>query len=344
MAVNLKTLSEQLGLSQTTVSRGLNGYPDVSETTRKRILEAAKKYNYSPNSRAKSLATGKSRTIGHVIPTNSQHEMVNPIFGDFVAGASTVYAENGYSMLLTRVPEDAEIDTYNRMKSSGAVDGIVLQGPSVDDKRIDFLRKLDIPYAVHGRSSGITSDYPWVDVNNRRAFQRATDLLLDLGHRNIALLNGLEVMDFAGRRKQGFIDAFKKRSIEASPDLIFSAEMTEAYGYKVTTEVLATGSPPTAFLSSSLITALGIRRAIEDQGLRMGRDISVVTHDDMLSYLPNGDSEPVFTATRSSVSLAGRILAQMLIEKIEEKSKGPDAHLLEAELVLGQSTGPVSVR
>jgi len=74
--------------------------------------------------------------------------------------------------------------------------------------------------------------------------------------------------------------------------------------------------------------------------MRMGREVSVITHDDMLSYFPNGDAEPIFTSTRSAVSLAGKLLAKMLIEQIEGRTRTEKTQLLEAELVLGQSTGP----
>ena len=86
--MNLRELSQKLGLSQTTVSRALNGYPEVSETTRQRILTAAARYNNPPDTRAKSLATGRAMANGHVIPLGTQHDMVNPIFGDFIAGAA----------------------------------------------------------------------------------------------------------------------------------------------------------------------------------------------------------------------------------------------------------------
>ena len=340
MSVNLKSLAESLGLSQTTVSRGLNGYSDVSETTRARIKEAAKRLNYSPNARAKSLATGKTRTIGHIIPSSTQHEMVNPIFGDFVAGASAVYAEHGYSMLLSRVDNADEAEVYADIISSGKVDGILVQGPSVYDKRIERLIDLDVPFAVHGRSSGVEGSYDWVDTNNRRAFERSTSLLLDLGHRKIALLNGLPYMDFAERRRKGFLDAYNSAGIAPDADLIFSQEMTEGYGYSIANSLLKMEEPPTAFIASSLITALGVRRAIEGQGLSMGREVSVITHDDMLSYLPNGDNLPVFTATRSAVSEAGKILAKILIDRIEGNAAEQATRLLEAELVLGNSTGP----
>ena len=87
MPMNLKQLAESLGVSQTTVSRALNGYPEVSEKTRARIVAAAKAHNYSPSTRAKSLATGRAMAIGHVIPISNNSEIVNPIFADFIAGA-----------------------------------------------------------------------------------------------------------------------------------------------------------------------------------------------------------------------------------------------------------------
>ena len=90
--MNLKELSSILGLSQTTVSRALNDYPEVSEATRRRVKEFARKHNYSPNTRAKGLATGRSMAIGHVIPISTQHEIVNPVFADFIAGAGEVYS------------------------------------------------------------------------------------------------------------------------------------------------------------------------------------------------------------------------------------------------------------
>jgi len=78
--MNLKELSENLGLSQTTVSRALNGFPEVNSETRRRVAEAAERYNYRPNTRAKGLATGQSLSIGHIIPLSTRNELVNPVF------------------------------------------------------------------------------------------------------------------------------------------------------------------------------------------------------------------------------------------------------------------------
>ena len=340
--MNLKKLSETLGLSQTTVSRALNGYPEVSEKTRRRVAEAARQHNYRPNTRAKSLATGRAMAVGHVIPISTKHEIVNPVFADFIAGAGETYSKAGYDMVLSVVPDADEASAYAEMKAKGNVDGVIVHGPRLDDRRIPLLHEIGLPFVVHGRATGASLPYSWLDVNNRHAFERATGLLLDLGHRRIALLNGLETMDFAIRRRAGFAAALKARGLDPDPALMRSAEMTETYGHAAARDLLCARPAPTAFLTSSLLVALGVRRAVEEAGLKLGRDVSVVTHDDELSYFSNGGEVPVFTATRSSVREAGRLAARMLLDRIADPSIGPQERLLEAALVIGPSTGPAA--
>ncbi|MCR8723948.1 LacI family DNA-binding transcriptional regulator [Frigidibacter sp. ROC022] len=338
--MNLKELSARLGLSQTTVSRALNGYPEVSEATRKRVESAARRYDYRPNPGAKSLATGKTMAIGHVIPVSTRHEIVNPVFADFIAGAGEVYARNGYDMRLTVVPDDDEDHAYREIAARGSVDGIIVHGPRPDDPRVKLLTEIGLPFVVHGRTSTQDETINWVDVNNRRAFERATNFLLDFGHRRIGLVNGLETMDFAMRRRQGYCRALEARGLALDPELMAAEEMTETSGYRAARRMLAAPAPPTAFLASSIISAAGVRRAITDAGLVMGRDISVVIHDDDLGYMKNGEDEPIYTATRSSVRAAGRLCAELLLDIIAEPGQNPRHLLLDADLVLGRSTGP----
>ncbi|MEP3602439.1 MAG: substrate-binding domain-containing protein [Stappiaceae bacterium] len=341
--MNLKELSRKLKLSQTTVSRALNGFPEVNEMTRQRVLAAAKTFNYRPSARAKGLATGKAFAIGHIIPTSNKNEMVNPIFADFIAGAGEGFTRAGYEMILSVPTASADqSDIYRSLKSRGTVDGVVVHSPRVDDPRIPLLLGLNMPFVVHGRSSGSTEPYSWLDVNNRSAFRRATDHLCDLGHRNIALLNGSEDMDFAARRRLGFEESMAAHGLSPNPHHLYADEMTEEFGFRTTLNMIDRADAPTAILTSSIIIALGVRRAIEERGLVMGRDISVITHDDRLSYLNNGGDVPIFTATRSSVRDAGSKLAQMLVQIIEQPDSEPVHTLLEAELTVGTSTGPAS--
>ncbi|CUA98063.1 LacI family DNA-binding transcriptional regulator [Pannonibacter indicus] len=342
--MNLKQFSQKLGLSPTTVSRALNGYPEVNEATRERVLAAAKLHNYQPNARAQRLATGRAMAIGHVIPIATRHEMVNPVFADFIAGAGESYSRAGYEMVLSIVPDDQEASVYRELKSRGTVDGIIVHGPKMADPRIPRLQDIGLPFVVHGRSSGTAVPYAWLDINNRRAFRRATDFLLDLGHRRIGLVNGLEFMDFAARRRSGYIEALEARGFKPAPELMFSAEMTEGQGYAAASAMLTLPEPPTAFLASSMISGIGVRRAVEERGLKLGKDVSVIIHDDELGYLKNGAEVPLFTATRSSVREAGRLAADMLLAQIAEPASEPQTRLLECDLIIGQSTGPAPAR
>jgi LacI family transcriptional regulator len=342
--MNLKELALKLGLSPTTVSRALNGYPEVNEATRERVMAAAKRHNYRPNLRAIRLATGRAMAIGHVIPVASKHEVVNPVFADFIAGAGETYSRNGYDMILSIVPDEDEERAYRELRARGTVDGIIVHAPRMNDPRLPLLTEIGLPFVVHGRATGSDLPYSWLDVNNRRAFQRATEFLLDLGHRRIALVNGLEFMDFAIRRRTGYTAALAGRGIAPDPALMSSDEMTELRGYRSAREMLGLDDPPSAFLVSSMISGLGVRRAAEERGLRLGRDLSVIIHDDELSYLRNGEDVPIYTATRSSVREAGRQAAEMLLDIIAHPETAPQQRLLEAELIIGQSTGPVPVK
>lgn len=338
--MNLKELATKLGLSPTTVSRALNGYPEVNEATRERVMAAAKRHNYHPNTRAIRLATGRAMAVGHVIPIATRHEIVNPVFADFIAGAGETYSRNDYDMVLSVVPDDEEESTYRGLKSKGNVDGVIVHAPRMNDPRIPLLRDIGLPFVVHGRATGTSGPYCWLDVNNRRAFQRATEFLLDLGHTRIGLVNGLEFMDFAIRRRTGYLDALAARGIAPDPALMSSDEMTEVAGYRAALRMLAEPRPPTGILAASMISAMGVRRAVEGAGLVLGRDVSVIIHDDDLSYMKNGEDVPIFTATRSSVREAGRLAAEMLLDVIAHPDHAPQQRLLEAELIIGQSTGP----
>ncbi|NTT86473.1 LacI family DNA-binding transcriptional regulator [Tabrizicola fusiformis] len=342
--MNLKELAQKLGLSPTTVSRALNGYPEVNEATRDKVMAAARRYNYRPNARAIRLAKGRAMAVGHVLPMATRNEIMNPIFADFIAGAGEVYSQNGYDMLLSVVPDEAELDAYRDLKSRGAVDGVIIHAVRIGDPRLAALREIGLPFVVHGRSTGETGEYAWVDVNNRRAFLRATEFLLDLGHRRIALVNGVDEMDFAMRRRTGYLDALAARGLTGDPALMTSGEMTELSGFIAAERMLGQDNPPTAFLAASMLSGMGVRRAIEARGLKMGRDVSVIIFDDELSYLRNGEGLPLFTATRSSVRDAGRYAAEMLLHIIAHPDDPLPQRLLEADLILGQSTGPAPQR
>ncbi|MDN5568950.1 MAG: substrate-binding domain-containing protein [Paracoccus sp. (in: a-proteobacteria)] len=340
--MTLKEFAKLVGMSQTTVSRALNGHAEVNERTRARLIEAARQHGYSPNAHARFLATGHANIIGCVIPVSVRNEIVNPIYADFLAGVGEECAARRFDINLSMVPEDDQAQAYRALKSKGMISGVIVQFPRHDDTRPALLDSIGLPYVVHGRVTGHQGPYSWVDVNNQRAFERATEFLLQLGHRRVALLNGDERQDFAFRRREGYLKALRDSGVSPNPSIMATDEMTAAYGYAQTMRLLGMPEPPTAILCSATMIATGVRQATEERGLTLGRDLSVVTFDDDLSYYANRDAVPFFTGMRSPVRVAGRRCAARLIDHVGAKNAPPTQDLLEAELVVGRSTAPPS--
>lgn len=340
--MNLKELARKLNLSPTTVSRALGGYSEVNERTRARVVEAARKFNYKPNTRAKYLATGRAMAVAEVIPLSKKSDIVNPIYADFMVGTGEVFSPAGYDILLSLVDDEGEERTYRELANQRPADGVILHSPRMHDTRIDLLQELGMPFVVHGRTGPDRdpASYAWVDVNNHSSFLRATDLLLDLGHRRIALINGPAGLNFANRRQLGFTDAMARRGVPVDDSLLLNGEMTVGLGYRAARDLIARSDRPTAVLASSILLALGVERAANEAGLRLGRDLSLVTFDDKLSYADNGGDSPHFTAVVSSVREAGNRAAELLLSLIENPTGEPSHILLESQLVLGRSTGP----
>lgn len=338
--MKLKDFAKLVGMSATTVSRALNGHPEVNEATRARLVAAARQHGYQPNAHARFLAMGHASTIGCVIPIGGRNEIVNPIYADFLAGVGEECARRRFEINLTVVPEEDQPDAYRALSSKGLIGGVIVQFPRHDDPRPALLDRIGLPYVVHGRVTGHDGPYSWVDVNNLRAFERGTGFLLQLGHLRIALLNGDERLDFARRRRDGYLRALRDAGHAPRPALMTTGEMTAAYGYAQARALLAGPEAPTAFLCAATMIATGVRQAIEERGLVLGRDVSVLTFDDDLSYYANRDAVPVFSAMRSPVRVAGALCAALLIDRITGGPGDPVQELLEAELVVGRSTAP----
>jgi LacI family transcriptional regulator len=343
MAVNLKQLAGLLGLSQTTVSRALNGYPEVNAETRQRVLEAVRETGYRPNRAAQRLATGKAYSIGLVMPIASGIDS-DIHFGEFLAGLAEEAVKHDFHFVLNPSAPDDEETTFRRLAASGNVDAVFLAYMRANDPRIPILKSLSIPFVVHGRSIGGPRDYPFLDIDNTRAFYDATKLLLQLGHHRIALINGPEYLAFSIRRKKGLMRALEEWGLCLDEALVHHSVMTDEYGYRSMQRFLERPDPPTAVLCSSTVLALGAARAINQAGLVIGRDISIIAHDDVLPMLkPENFSVPL-TTTRSSLRAAGTRIATRLIGGILNRGDHPEQELWRAELIVRASTGPAPGR
>lgn len=337
--MNLKQLAEHLGLSQTTVSRALNGYPEVGAETRRRVDEAARKLGYRPNPYAMRLATGRANAIGHVLPADKAL-LIDAHFMDFIAGAGDYYSSTGFDVMLHVGGPENEEAVYRRYAQTGAVDGVVVMGPRISDWRIDFLKELKLPFIVHGRVAGTELGYAWMDIDNRGAFHAAGRHLTGLGHRRIGFINGDERMTFAAHRREGYDMALREAGIETDLALVSAQPMTEENGYRESIRLLSLAERPTALMLSSMLMVSGAIRACHELRLEIGRDVSLIAHDDGLPFLNAEGLSPRLSTVRSSIRDAGNRVAELLVGMINDPDAALPHELWPVELIPRGSTGP----
>jgi LacI family transcriptional regulator len=285
------------------------------------------------------LATGRSHVIGHVLPSDGVL-LIDPHFSDFIAGAGDVYSANDFDVMLHVGGAVDEQTVYRRYAQSGAVDGVVVMGPRLNDWRINLLTELELPFIVHGRAGDLEEGYAWLDIDNRGAFKRATKLLTDLGHRRIALVNGNEAMTFATHRRQGYEEALTSCGIGLDPSIMTSDAMTEENGYRHCKRLLSSANRPSALLFSSMLFISGAIRAAHELDLHIGSDVSLIAHDDGLPFLNAEGLVPSLTTMRSSIRAAGSRVAELLIEMINNPAASQPHELWNVDLIVRGSTGP----
>jgi len=339
--MKLKDLADALGLSPTTVSRALNGYPEVKEATRERVLEAARRFNYLPNVSARRLATGRAGAVGVVLQSN-RSLLLDPHYAEFLAGLGERFSDEEIDIVLSPTRGD-ELANYRRMASGMRVDAIILSTPLIEDGRIKLLSDLGIPFVLHGRTISPVP-HAWLDVDNESAFRQATLYLLDLGHERVALINGDPRLTFAAHREKGYREALASRGLAVEPKMIAGGMMTDEVGFRAAERFLAERDRPTAMVVSSMMMALGAFRAIRAAGLELGRDISMIAHDDVFPFLNADRMVPTMSTTRSSIRAAGTRIAELAIEMLGGRPAAGIHELWPVDLVIRASTGPAPLR
>ena len=335
--MRLKDLAEHLGLSQTTGSRALNGYPEVNEATRLRVAEAAARLGYRPNASALRLATGRSGAVGLVLRGADE---LGPHMSEFLSGLGGRLATEEIDILVTTVESyQDEIAAYRRLAASQKVDAVILHSPKLHDERAEVLMDLKLPFVLHGRTN-VDRPVAWLDIDNTGAVERATSHLLDLGHRRIALMNGIKGRTFAEHREIGYLAALSARGVPFDPALMGNSIFTDEVAFRLAQAMLELRPRPTAFLAGSMMTALGIFRAIRQAGFALGKDVSMIAHDDVFPYLNADNMYPTMSTTRSSIRAAGTRMAELILQLLAGKPAEDIHELWPVELVLRESSGP----
>lgn len=336
MKVNLKTLSESLGLSQTTVSRALNGYTDVAEATRRRVKEAAEAMGYRPDPLARRLATGRTDMIGMVFPFNAT-EFGDHRFGEVVAGLTEGLAKHGMDLVIIPTHPATELETYAHMIDSRRVDAFIVGWTQVDDPRIKMLQARGFPFLAYGRTR-TRKAYAWFDFDNEAGARIATERLIALGHRRIAIIHAPLSFNFAAQRFAGFRGALKAAGIIHDDTLMAEARPSRIAGYKAMNTLLDHPAPPTAVLIDNNLAGLGGLRAVEDRKLHPGKDISFIVYDGISADIPL--SYKVTWIVQGTGESTGLKLAEQVLAVLNGKPVGRLHHLASPSLAAGDTDGP----
>lgn len=333
----LKTIAKATGFSVTTVSRALGGYDDVNEKTRELILEEANRQGYVPNLNARLLQKQRTQTIGLIMPF-MHPRLTDPFFSEFVAGISSGAATAGYDLLIsTDMTDTTEMETYRRLVSRGRVDGMVLVRTRHNDPRIAYLLQTKLPFVVFGRT-----DYPdkftYIDMDGVVAQRLLTEHFIHYGHRRIAYASPPAHLMFAGYRIAGYRAALAAHGIQFDDALLISGELTERSGRDIAEHLLNLPEPPTAIMTGNDLMAFGVMRAIQERGLRVGKDIAVGGFDD----IPLAEHiHPGLTTIHQPIYETGQRLVTLLVQMMNGDMSPPRAILLEPELIIRASSGSV---
>ncbi len=296
----------------TTVSRALNGYDDVSETTRARVIDAAQAAGYRPNPVARRLALGRAEAIGLVLP-RSVGDFVDPFFTELLRGMASVFEDANLDLIVTAAPEGpAELRVYRRLVEGRRVDGLIVARTRSHDERIEYLLDQDFPFVCHGRT-GSDRPHAYLDMDNEGGFLEATQRLIGLGHRRIALINAPMNLAFAQARLIGYERAHADAGIEIDRTILCESDLNEESGHDIANRLLDFDEPPTAMLCASDFTALGVMRAVKARGLEIGVDVSIIGYDDipLAQY-----ADPPLTTMHQQIHRGGARVAEMLLARL----------------------------
>jgi LacI family transcriptional regulator len=328
----LADVARASGVSLATASRALAEPDLVRAKTRERVREAASMLGYVPHGAARALASRRSRTIGAVFPP-----VDNPIFAAATQSLGHALAGGGYTLLLATHEYDpaAELVVTRTLIERG-VDGLVLVGLDHDPRMFQLLRQAGVPYEITW-SVDPAGFHHCVGVAHRIASVRATQHLLELGHREFAVLSGHTAHnDRTRERLAGVREALTARSIELRADRVMEAEFTLPQA-RVAFALLQARAPGfTALVCGNDVLAIGALCECAARGIRVPQSLSVVGFDDI--DMAAGASPPLTTVRVPAAEVGRRAAARMLARLAGEAV--PPIEELPAGMVVRESTGP----
>jgi LacI family transcriptional regulator len=331
--LTIKDVARTAGVSVGTVSRVLNRNATVGAEVRLKVQRAIEQLGYTPNAVAQSMRKRFTHTVGCVV-----REINIPALAAFVRAAHDVLDDAGLSLLVSNSDgqRERERELLKRLNSRQA-DGIMIAlYTPVDDEFDGFLRGLRIPIVLFDRDRPAWADAVMTD--HASGVRAATDHLLGLGHRRIALMTGDGHLYPARERIRGYEQAHLARGLAIDRSLIHAGSFLAIAGFRHTSSLLANRDRPTAIIAGGIDMLSGVLRAVRVRGLRIPRDISIVASGDSeLAEL----YEPAISVQRWNQAEVGRMAAELLLNRILDGADPEPRHvLLPNEFIARASTGP----
>ena len=327
--VTLKTVAQHLGLTPGTVSAVLNDAPSarsIPQETKERIHAAAKELNYRPNFFARTLRNKRTYTIGVIA------EEIGDSYGSaIISGIEQYLRKRDYFFLTVAHRHDPELlSRYSQILSERGVEGII----TVDTTIHESPALPVVAVAGHSKIKGVTN----IVLDHEHAAVLALNYLKELRHERIAFMKGNPLSSDSKDRWEGICHIASQIGLRIDPELtvqIDSDDATPMLGYPFIKQLLARNKPFTALFAYNDISAIGAIRALQEHGLRVPQDVSVMGFDD----IPGAAFHtPSLTTVRQPLNRMGEVAAQSLLERIEGKKDYPAEIAIEPELVVREST------
>jgi DNA-binding LacI/PurR family transcriptional regulator len=323
-------IAKKAGVSPATVSRALRGMHHVNERTRKKIIEAAQLLDYPirPDLLPRNEST-RTNTIGVIAPYLSRW-----YFSQAVAGVEQALREAGIDLLLYNFAQvDARQRVFQQKKLVGKVDGLIVISLPPTEREFDQILGLGIPVALLGVPDSRCSS---VSIDDVKGAELATQHLIDLGHREIAIVSGQEERAFnfkvASQRKEGFLNILRQNEIEFNPAFEILADFDSRTAELAMDEFLRKKKLPTAIFCESDEMAFGVMKSIRKKGLQIPEDISVVGYDDHEFSETFG-----LTTVAQPVKFLGQLAASQIMAKIEKPDNSSAQMKVPTSLVIRTS-------
>jgi len=326
-------IAKRAGVALSTVSHTLSGKRPVSTEVRQRVLQAIADLEYQPHALARALATKRTRTIALLYPSLSDNTP-EPHF-EFISGILEMTSQRKYGLLLWTTPNDDQ--EVLRMTQQGFIDGLILMEIRLEDSRVTMLKEQNYPFTMIGHCNDNTG-INFVDLDFDYALHICVEYLAKLGHRHIAFINHSSKLfeinaGYVVRANEAFHHAIEQWQLEGRS---CPCESNAQAGYDAVNILLAEDPALTAIITSNAWVSGGITRALNDKGLEIPRDVSLV------GVVPPRIAEmatPHLTTVNFPFIEMGRMGAEMLIRQLEGEEVSTQL-LLRPPLTIRQSSGP----